>query len=179
MYFLFQCSPKRFDLAGLLESGAHPQAWSVNDHRKLVSPGDRVFFWQTGPEARLLAVGHVTSPVYERVSPFGPYCVDVTFDFKIWPPLSRRADVEQNESLRKFSPFKGIQGTNFRIGDPLVLAELEKKLANRLVPLNKASNPGIEESQRLLDDAIKRAKRETENKSKNSSRKWIRRHSNG
>src|SRR5712692_10530135 len=96
MDWLFQCNPKRFDLASFIEGGAQNDDWSMNQCRQLVSPGDRVFFWQTGAEARLLAVGHVTSPVYKREkSSFGPYCVDVAFDYKIAPPLTRPEALER------------------------------------------------------------------------------------
>jgi hypothetical protein len=40
---LFQCNPKRLDLAALIERGAQSQDWSMAKGRKLVSPGDRVF----------------------------------------------------------------------------------------------------------------------------------------
>ena len=55
MDWVFQCNPKRYDLASELEKGNQTEDWSMNQHRELVSPGDRVFFWQTGSNARLLA----------------------------------------------------------------------------------------------------------------------------
>lgn len=59
MDWLFQCNPKRWDLASILETDPVQQdEWSVGQGRNLVSPDDRVFFWQTGPDARLLAIGH-------------------------------------------------------------------------------------------------------------------------
>jgi restriction endonuclease Mrr len=164
MDWVFQCNPKRFDLASLIESGTQNDDWTMSRHRQEVSPGDRVFFWQTGPDARLLAVGHVTSPVYERESSFGRYGVDIGFDYKIVPPLTRQEALD-NEILGKFPPFKGQQGTNFPIRNPETIAELNKMLETRLVSLsvNKAPQPGIQDSQRLLDAAIKRAKDEAAN----------------
>ncbi len=59
MDWLFQCNPKRWDLASILETDPVQQdEWSVGQGRNLVSPDDRVFFWQTGQDARLLAIGH-------------------------------------------------------------------------------------------------------------------------
>jgi len=66
MDWIFQANPKRYDLAAALSRGVD-RNWSMNQGRNIVSPGDRVFFWEAGAEARLLAVGHVTSPVYERI----------------------------------------------------------------------------------------------------------------
>jgi hypothetical protein len=51
MDWVFQCNPKRYDLASELEKGTQTEDWSMNQHRELVSPGDRVFFWQTGSNA--------------------------------------------------------------------------------------------------------------------------------
>jgi HJR/Mrr/RecB family endonuclease len=114
-----------------------------------------------------LALGHVTSPVYERESSFGRYGIGIRFDYKIVPPLTRPEAVA-NEILHKFPPFdqKGKQGTNFPIRDTAIIAELDKILAARLVSLSvgKASRLAVEDSQRSLDSAIKRAKREAANR---------------
>jgi hypothetical protein len=56
MDWLFQCNPRRYDLAAFLDSGGTHEDWSMNQGRNLVSPEDRVFFWQAGEEARLLAL---------------------------------------------------------------------------------------------------------------------------
>ena len=165
MDWLFQYNPKRFDLASSIESGSRDDAWAMNQRRQLVSPGDRVFFWQTGSEAQLLAVGHVTSPVYERESSFGRYCVDVTFDYKVLPPLTRPEALE-NDILNKLGPFKWAMGTNFVIQDPAITAELDRMLVGRLISIarNKELNPNAQVSQESLDAAIKQAKRETSHK---------------
>src|SRR5712671_6694278 len=87
-----------------------------------------------GGEAQLLAIGQVISPVYERASSdFGRDCVDIAFEHKIVPPLTRE-EVLANETLRNFAPFKGMQGTNFVLRDPII-AELQKKIEGRLVPI--------------------------------------------
>jgi restriction system protein len=136
MDWLFQCNPRRYDLAAFLEGGGTREDWSMNRGRNLVSPGDRVFFWQTGEEARLLAIGKVASPVYERSgSDFGRYCVDIAFHHKILPPLTRE-EALANETLRNYAPFKGLQGTNFLLRDPAIIAELEKTLEGRLAPIS-------------------------------------------
>src|SRR5918912_3716413 len=106
MDWVFQCNPKRYDLASELEKGIRSEDWSMNQHRDRVSPGDRVFFWQTGPDARLLAIGRVESPVYERDSSFGRYCVDVVFDYLVTPPVTRPEILDQ-KNLSAFGPFKG------------------------------------------------------------------------
>lgn len=166
MDWLFQCTPKRWDLASVLESDpASQNEWAVNQGRKLISPDDRVFFWQTGGDARLLAVGHVTSPVFERDdNPFGRYAVGVTLDYKIVPPLTR-PETTANEILCKFGPFTGAQGTNFAIREPRIVSELEAILKDRLVtiPTKQTTNYSLLD----LDQAIKRAQLDVSNKLQN------------
>src|SRR6266576_2363298 len=121
MDWLFQCNPKRYDLADVLDRGGTSDTWAMNQGRRIVSPGDRAFFWQTGNDAQLLVIGKVVSPVYQREgSEFGRYCVDVTFEHRIRPPL-KREEILLNPLLRTFPAFKGVQGTNFLIHDPEVV----------------------------------------------------------
>ena len=170
MDWVFQCNPKLYDLAAFLEGGGTRQDWSMKQGKNLVSPGDRVFFWQTGADAQLLAIGQVISPVYERASSdFGRDCVDIAFEHKIVPPV-RKDEVLANETLRNFRPFKGAMGTNFRLDDPAIIAELQKKIEGRLVPI-----PISEELVQPID-AIKHAETAIKNatlETTNALRKYI------
>jgi len=159
--WVFQFNPKRWDLKPVLEGVVLQDEWSVNQGRNLISPDDRVFFWQVGQEAELLAVGHVTSPIFERQeNPFGRYAVSVAFDYRIMPPLTKQEALE-NEKLNKFRPFSGAMGTNFRIQDPEIVSELERVLKGRLIPL--LSSATSQSSQQDVDAAIKRTNREVTN----------------
>jgi hypothetical protein len=51
------------------------------------------------------------------------------------PPLTRD-EALANQTLRNFAPFKGVQGTNFVLRDPAIIAELEKTIEGRLVPIS-------------------------------------------
>jgi HJR/Mrr/RecB family endonuclease len=170
MDWLFQCNPKRYDLAAFLQGGGTREGWNMRQGRNIVSPGDCVFFWQTGADAQLLAVGQVISPVYERSSSdFGLHCVDIAFEHKIVPPL-RKDEVLANETLCNFRPFKGAMGTNFRLDDPAIIAELRKKIEGRLVPI-----PTSEELVQPID-AIKHAETAIQNatlEATNALRKYI------
>jgi hypothetical protein len=57
MDWLFQCNRRRYDLAAFFEGGGTSEDWAMNQGRNLVSPGDRVFFWQTGVNGQLLTIG--------------------------------------------------------------------------------------------------------------------------
>jgi EVE domain len=153
MDWVFQCNPKRFDLASELDKGIGTDSWAMNQHKERVSPGDRVFFWQTGPNACLLAIGHVDSPVYEREdSPFGRHGVDVIFDYRINPPITRPEALDQ-KALSTFGPFKGAMGTNFPISNPEISAALDAIVEGRLVPFATAGapTPSADDAQMSLD----------------------------
>ena len=62
--WMFQASPKRYDLLGAAKSGFGDN-WSMNQHRDAVTVGDKVYFFISGSEAGIYLVGHVVSPVYE------------------------------------------------------------------------------------------------------------------
>ncbi len=164
MDWLFQCNPTRFDLAAFLEGGGTREEWNMRQGRTLVSPGDRVYFWQTGAEAQLLAIGQVISPVYEQEdSAFGRYWVDVAFTHKVVPPL-RKDEVLANETLRNFVPFKGWRGTNFALSDPAIIAAIQENIAVRLVPI-PVSGELVQpvDAIKHAETALKNAARETLN----------------
>jgi hypothetical protein len=131
----------------------------MNQHRELVSPGDRIFFWQTGSNARLPAIGHVASPVYERESPFGRHRVDIIFDYKITSPVTR-AEMSEQEVFSTFGPFKGMMGTNFPILNTDVITALEEITESRLTSCSATAYlpPNIGDVQIAVDEAIKRAR---------------------
>jgi hypothetical protein len=171
MNWVFQCNPKRFDLCAELKKGITAGHWSAKQHKREISPGDRVFFWQTGNDARLLACGHVTSSVYEgEENEFGRSRVDISFDSKIVPPLTRLEILDmkspEGKVLAGFPAFTaaGRQGTNIQIGDPTVAA-LTRILETRLIPLStRAADKDAEDVERSLSDAIRRAEQETTEK---------------
>jgi hypothetical protein len=162
MDWVFQWNPKRYDLASELEKGVRTEDWSMNQHRELVSPGDRVFFWQAGSNARLLAVGHIDSPVYERESPFGRHRVDIIFDYKIVPSVTR-PEVLEHKALSAFAPFKGAMGTNFPILSKETVTALDKLIEGRMSSFSatEAPTPASGDVQIALDEAIKRARHQT------------------
>ena len=162
MDWLFQCNPKRYNLKSAIERGADDN-WAMNQHRGEASPGDRVFFWQTGPDACLRAVGRITSPIFERPgSQFGAYGVSVAYDFAVTPPLTRQ-EVQGDPVLGTFRPFTWAMGTNVPIPDPNIVQALDDAIRSRLSPIATASplEAADLDHQKDLDSAIKRATRET------------------
>jgi HJR/Mrr/RecB family endonuclease len=163
MDWIFQANPKLYDLAAAIAAG-FDKHWSMNQGRNLVSPGDRVFFWESGHDAKLLAVGRVTSAVYERESnEFGKYAVDVSYDYRVDPPLTRTEILALNSPISKSRAFTGFMGTNLRLLSPDIVRDLEDVVKPRMVALAQAEPaPGVVAGAQIdLDKAIKNARRET------------------
>jgi len=135
----------------------------MNQHRDRVSPGDRVFFWETGTDACVRAVGRIVSAVYDRGggNQFGQYGVDVVYESKVEPPLTRD-EIIQDPILGKFRPFRWAMGTNIPLDETDVVRALQEALGPRLIGLGdgKTIEKAVD-TQKILSDAIRRANRET------------------
>ncbi len=164
MDWIFQANPKRYDLRAAIFGGSD-RNWAMNQGRSIVSVGDRVFFWESGPEAKLVAVGHIASPVYEgdQQAEFGRYAVDVSYDYEVHPPLRREEIVASPAPLNAYKPFRWLMGTNHLIRDSAIAVALDEALKTRLRPLSPFQPPSAElrESQIDLEKAIKNAERQT------------------
>jgi hypothetical protein len=122
-------------------SGGTDRDFAMSQHRNLVSVGDRIFFWECGPKAKLVAVGHVTSPVYERDSDFGEHLVDLEYDYLIEPSLTRNEIAASAAPLAGHPPFQWFMGTNFPIREASVVAALQQAVGSRLVPVPHQEPP--------------------------------------
>ena len=120
--------------------------------------GDRVFFYLSGPEAGIYAVGRVVSPVYAapEEDEFGHWKVDVEYDAVVEPPLLRAGltDPASEPVLAAWPPFRGLQGTNFPV-PKAVAARLEQLLAGWLRPIRKQPGQGFDETAHAIDTAVK------------------------
>lgn len=160
MDWIFQANPKRYDISSAILKGSD-RNWAMNQHRDLVSVGDRIFFWVSGPNAELMAVGRVASPIYQREgSEFGKYAVDIIYEARIEPPLSREEILSGNSALASYKPFGWLMGTNHPIKDLRVAKEIEQAIQPRLVALS-TPRIKIDDSQIDLEQAIKNANRQT------------------
>jgi hypothetical protein len=163
MNWLFQCNPKLYDLDAAFMRG-RDESWAMNQHRDLVAPGDRVYVWETGPSASLRAIARVTSTVYERPeSQFGTRAVDLVYENRIIPPLTRQI-LAKHPVLSQFRPFFWAMGTNIPIKEPAVITALEDELSGHKVAFGDES-PSVSDRVKLdlqteLDASLKRARQE-------------------
>jgi hypothetical protein len=61
-YWVFQGSPKIYDMVGALEANAI-KTWTVSSHKKEIVVGDKIILWLTGIKSGCYALGRVISPV--------------------------------------------------------------------------------------------------------------------
>ena len=116
----------------------------MNQHRQDIQPGDRLWFRLTGPAAGVYAVGQVASLPRSEVNEFGNWQVNVTFESRIDPPLSR-AESDADTVLSAASALAGLMGTNLSLSAEAD-ARLEELTEERLVPI-----AGTEPPVRLLE----------------------------
>ena len=66
--WIFQGNPKIYDLTAAVRA-LKEETWLVQQHRAEIRVGDRVYLWESGPEAGIVAVAEVLDEVSDR--PFG------------------------------------------------------------------------------------------------------------
>lgn len=72
--WIFQANPKFYDIEGAL-SKINIISWSVNQYKKKIKKGDKVYIWVSGKESGLIAVGEILS----NPSNIQPSTEDLTF----------------------------------------------------------------------------------------------------
>jgi restriction endonuclease Mrr len=161
MDWVFQSNPTMYDVVAALKENALDSNWSMNQHRTDVTPGDRIFFWRSGADAAIVAVGQVTSPVYNRgdESEFGQYAVNVNYQYSIDPVLTR-AEIKAHPLLSVVRVFTRAQGTNFPLTEEQAAA-LESLLESRKhsVSVQKQTRPLLD-SMKGVTEALRLARRE-------------------
>jgi hypothetical protein len=109
--------------------------WKVTAHRRDMRVGERVYFRRTvGTEpAGITAVGRLISPVYATSNTKRPFQVDVMYEMRVVPPLTRE-DVQDDDILREYWALgHGQAGTTFLL-PPQVAAQVEELVKGRLKP---------------------------------------------
>jgi len=122
-YWVFQGSPKIYNIVGALKANAI-KTWTVSAHKNKIKVGDKLILWMTGNNSGCFALGRITSPVtYMKEE-------DSEMDFYLKPTEqidNNRVsiEIEHNycnspilwENIKDDEVFKdfngGNQGTNF------------------------------------------------------------------
>lgn len=124
MYFIFQSTPRDYDLVSALQAKA-VKTWKVKKLKNEIKVGGKVIIWYSGAKAGCYALAEVRSNIYTGTtqSPESDHYIDRDMntegemvDLKITHDLSKKP-ILATEINRKpwFAKLNiGIQGTNFR-----------------------------------------------------------------
>jgi hypothetical protein len=124
--WIFQGSPKSFDVRGAVRALTEVD-WTATSKRDEIGPGDRVYLWESGQDAGIVAVAEVMDrpsqrPLRETERPF---IHDSRFEDadirvalrirQVVEPILSRARLRDDTRLSNLSIFRQAQGTNFRV----------------------------------------------------------------
>lgn len=165
--WLFQGRPDRYDLPGALAE-LNELTWDVNQYPKQIHLGDRVYLWETGEEAGVLALGTIITDPEVRPDeqaerrfwrtnrpPEGDRLrVRVKVDRLVQPRLSRSMLVT-HPILASLPNLRFANATNFRLtpeqDDALWRAILEKRSErNYFIAMLGVDFPGTWETTKQL-----------------------------
>lgn len=139
---IFQANPKVYDLAGAIRS-LREDTWLAQQHRSELRPGDRVYLWESGPNAGIVGVSEILDGVSDRgedkaadrfiLDPVKLGGVQPRVRIRIKPVLARRlsrCEIRAHPALRELSILRQAQGTNFPV-TPQEARAIEELLASR------------------------------------------------
>lgn len=168
-YWIFQGSPKIYDVVSSLKDGAL-KSWSVSAHKEKIKVGDKVILWITGDKAGCYALCKVTSEIINRE--------DDVIEQKYYTDSSKlektdrvKIEVEHNlwdnpilnEQIENLPNLKGLkvghQGTNFSAtkDEYEALLKIAVNKSNMNYPLNQIlfGPPGTGKTYHTITEAIK------------------------
>ncbi|MCC6176171.1 MAG: EVE domain-containing protein [Chloroflexi bacterium] len=155
--WIFQGDPNQFDIEAAVRE--LPQIyWGVRQHADKIRAGDRVYFWISGPDAGIVAVGTILADPGDRESAEAEQRfyrdtdrfqgthrqVPVRID-DVLPERIRRTELREHPVLRDLTILQLAQGTNF-IVRPDQAAALQALIVDRLpaVSAPTADQPPVE-----------------------------------
>ncbi|MBW1782369.1 MAG: EVE domain-containing protein [Deltaproteobacteria bacterium] len=125
--WIFQANPKIYDLENALKN-LNVDRWSVAQHKEHIKKGDKVYFWQSGLNAGVLAVGQVLSdPKEMEDSPESMQFVkdpekltkiadrvEVKVNY-VLPQILKREELKDHDILKNLTILKAPNATNFAV----------------------------------------------------------------
>lgn len=113
--WLFQSNPERWSPESVLRVG-DSNSWAINQGFKEIVCGDTIVFRESGANAGLYSLGHVTSDVREVANEFGYRTASVVYDFEIVPRLSK-TEISSEPELLNIATITGQQFTNRKLSN--------------------------------------------------------------
>ncbi len=126
-WWVFQANPAYYDLPQAVKA-LSSLSWEVKQHAGEIKSGQRVFLWESGSQAGLVALATIISDPASTTMPSNevPYVNDETrfasrelrvqlHVNEVLPTRLLRRDLLNLPGLRELSILRGPQGTNFRV----------------------------------------------------------------
>jgi hypothetical protein len=124
--FLFNANPNYYDIDAAVRQ-LNEMNWSVNQGRRQIHAGDRVYIWKSGPDRGVIAEGTIlTEPARLRRQEGREFILDpkkfegtqlrvrLSIDHVLDPPLSG-TDLQQHPALSHMRVFRVPNNTNYRL----------------------------------------------------------------
>ncbi len=125
-FWIFQCSPKLYDLPRLLAEESNDLiTWQVNQYRRRIGRGDTAFLWVSGPDGGIRAVVRIEEE--PRIRPELPHELqywkgqrEAEDKLRVTCRVTHRVDLRREQlkevpELENLSIFRFSQGTNFPV----------------------------------------------------------------
>lgn len=143
-YWIFQANPAIFNIRAAVNE-LDEMSWLVQQHREDMRAGDKIYLWESGPEAGIVGTAEIVSApelrsltdreakhviASDKLRGIQPR-VTLRIDRRISPPILRR-DLLDLPGLRALSILRAPQGTNFPVSAPE--AEILDDLLNQPRP---------------------------------------------
>ncbi|HEV2459809.1 MAG TPA: EVE domain-containing protein, partial [Ktedonobacterales bacterium] len=141
---MFQYNPADYKLDESLQEKL-TEPWTIYWGRSIVQLGERIYFMQSGGQrAAITAVGRVATHMYEtpeEANKYLRYWVDVVYDSRVAPPLTRR-EMLKDDVLKAYGPYaRGEYRANFAL-PPEVVARTARLVHVRLRPIEHSGVVG-------------------------------------
>ena len=133
--WIFQANPEIYDVTGAIKA-LHELLWVVRQHRSRIQVGDRVYLWQAGPDAGIVAIatiaeGPANLPEIEGEEPFrrdkealgesAEQQVRLRID-RVLPSRLRKDSLRAHPTLGSLTILRAPVGTNFAVTPEQALA---------------------------------------------------------
>jgi hypothetical protein len=127
-YFIFQAIPAHYDLRERIIEGLNV-TWYATRYRKVMAPGDIVFFWLGGEKQfnGIYGWGNLISIPYARRDSYG---VDVLYQKRLTNPILVNV-IKTTPELENLLILRAPMGTNF------LISEQEARSLANLIDVNQ------------------------------------------
>jgi MoxR-like ATPase len=125
--WIFQGNPKYYDVIGAVQD-LDEITWAVNQNKKQIKKGDRVYIWLSGSNAGIVSSGKILNDPYmaepdeedsynrsEKLNREPYLAVDIELDRKFIDPIVERSTLLEDDRTKRMEILTYPGATNFRV----------------------------------------------------------------